>query len=104
MAAWDLFGKIKNTPLYKIWNTDLQNLAKTNYTIGIDSIEKMVAKMEEKPWPIYKIKLGTSQDIEIVKALRAKTNAVFRIDAKCANHNLLSLDSMRMNHIIKIFT
>ena len=84
LAAWDLFGKIKNTPLYKIWNTDLQNLAKTNYTIGIDSIEKMVAKLEEKPWPIYKIKLGTSQDIEIVKALRAKTNAVFRIDANCA--------------------
>jgi L-Ala-D/L-Glu epimerase len=44
----------------------------------------MVAKLEEKPWPIYKIKLGTSQDIEIVKALRAKTNAVFRIDANCA--------------------
>ena len=27
---------------------------------------------------------GNSQDIDIVKALRAKTNAVFRIDANCA--------------------
>jgi len=84
LAAWDLFGKINNTPLYKIWNTNLSNLATTNYTIGIDSVEKMVAKMVEKPWPIYKVKLGTSQDIEIIKALRAKTNAVFRIDANCA--------------------
>mgnify|MGYP005990269217 CR=1 FL=1 len=84
LAAWDLFGKINNTPLYKIWNTNLNNLATTNYTIGIDSVEKMVAKMIEKPWPIYKVKLGTSQDIDIVKALRAKTNAVFRIDANCA--------------------
>lgn len=40
--------------------------------------------MVEKPWPIYKVKLGTSQDIDIIKALRAKTNAVFRIDANCA--------------------
>ena len=54
LAAWDLFGKIRNTPLYKIWNTDLQNLAKTNYTIGIDSIEKMVAKLEENPGPFTK--------------------------------------------------
>jgi len=84
LAAWDLFGKINNTPLYKIWNTNLSNLATTNYTIGIDSVEKMVAKMVEKPWPIYKVKLGTSQDIDIIKALRAKTNAVFRIDANCA--------------------
>ena len=76
LAAWDLFGKINNTPLYKIWNTNLSNLATTNYTIGIDSVEKMVAKMVEKPWPIYKVKLGTSQDIDIIKALRAKTNAV----------------------------
>jgi len=84
LAAWDLFGKINNTPLYKIWNTNLSNLATTNYTIGIDSVEKMVAKMVEKPWPIYKVKLGTSQDIDIIKAFRAKTNAVFRIDANCA--------------------
>ena len=84
LAAWDLFGKLNNMPLYKFWNTNLQNLATTNYTIGIDSVEKMVAKMVEKPWPIYKVKLGTSQDIAIVKALRAKTNAVFRIDANCA--------------------
>jgi hypothetical protein len=31
----------------------------TDYTIGIASIEKMVSKMKELPWPIYKIKLGT---------------------------------------------
>jgi len=41
----------------------------------------MVAKMKAKPWPIYKIKLGTDEDIAIVKALRKHTDAVFRIDA-----------------------
>jgi L-alanine-DL-glutamate epimerase-like enolase superfamily enzyme len=44
----------------------------------------MLAKMKEKPWPIYKIKLGTKEDVAIVKALREKTSAVFRVDANCA--------------------
>ena len=56
----------------------------TDYTIGIASIEKMVAKMQELPWPIYKIKLGTKEDIAIVTELRKHTNAIFRIDANCA--------------------
>jgi L-alanine-DL-glutamate epimerase-like enolase superfamily enzyme len=32
----------------------------------------------------YKIKLGTPHDVEIVRALREHTNAVFRVDANCA--------------------
>ncbi len=56
----------------------------TNYTIGIATIEKMVEKMEEKPWPLYKIKLGTNHDVAIVKALREHTDATFRVDANCA--------------------
>lgn len=84
LAAWDLYGKILQKPLYKIWKTKLDHYPTTNYTIGIDSIDKMLAKMEEKPWPIYKIKLGTKEDVAIVKALREKTSAVFRVDANCA--------------------
>jgi L-alanine-DL-glutamate epimerase-like enolase superfamily enzyme len=57
----------------------------TNYTIGIDTIEVMVRKMEEFPgWPIYKIKLGTADDLGIVRELRNHTAAVFRVDANCA--------------------
>jgi L-Ala-D/L-Glu epimerase len=41
----------------------------------------MVAKIKEKPWPIYKIKVGVENDIEMVTALRACTDAVFRVDA-----------------------
>ena len=37
--------------------------------------------MQAKPWPVYKIKLGTDEDIAIVAALRKHTDAVFRIDA-----------------------
>lgn len=81
IAGWDLFGKMKGIPLHQFWQPAGPATTLTDYTIGIDTIEKMVAKMQEKPWPIYKIKLGTEQDIAIIKALREHTDAVFRIDA-----------------------
>ncbi len=80
MAGWDLYGKMKGKPLYKLWNTNFDKTVLTDYTIGIDSVEKMVEKMKEKPWPVYKIKLGTADDIAIAEALRKETNAVFRAD------------------------
>ena len=84
LAAHDLYGKILEKPLYEIWGTSIENYPITNYTIGIASIEKMVAKMKETPWPIYKIKLGTKNDVAIVRELRKHTDAIFRIDANCA--------------------
>jgi len=84
LAAWDLYGKLKRQPLYSIWDTSKEKYPVTNYTIGIAPVEKMVEKMQETPWPIYKIKLGTNDDVAIVKALRKHTDAIFRIDANCA--------------------
>jgi L-alanine-DL-glutamate epimerase-like enolase superfamily enzyme len=81
IAAWDLFGKLRQQPLSKMWGTTTDKVPATDYTIGIDTIEKMLEKMKEKPWPIYKIKLGTPEDIEIVRALRKHTNATLRVDA-----------------------
>ena len=81
IACWDLMGKLKKQPLYKLWQTEWNNTPLTDYTIGLDTIEKMVEKMEQKPWPVYKIKLGLPDDIEIITELRKHTNAVFRVDA-----------------------
>src|SRR5690606_41953045 len=55
-----------------------------SYTIGIDTVDKMVEKLKEFPWPLYKIKLGTDHDLKIVEELRKHTAAPFRIDANCA--------------------
>jgi L-Ala-D/L-Glu epimerase len=82
-AAYDLYGKILGKPLYQIWGLKLADMPQTNYTIGIDSVEKMVEKLKEMPWNLYKIKLGTPHDIEIVKELRKHTDATFRVDANC---------------------
>lgn len=81
MAGWDLYGKLKRKQLHDLWNLDTAKAPLTDYTIGIDTIEIMVKKMEEKPWPVYKIKVGTQGDIEMVAALRKQSNAIFRVDA-----------------------
>ncbi|TRX16020.1 dipeptide epimerase [Flavobacterium franklandianum] len=82
-AYTDLYARKKGKKLYELWGYSIDHNPKTDYTIGIDSIEKMVSKMKELPWPIYKIKLGTKEDIAIVTELRKHTDAIFRIDANC---------------------
>ena len=81
MAGWDIYGKLKRKQLHELWNLDSAKAPVTDFTIGIDTIENMVSKMKEKPWPIYKIKVGVADDIEMVTTLRKHTHAVFRVDA-----------------------
>lgn len=81
IATWDMYGKLRNKPLYQLWNLDYSKAPLCDYTIGIDTVEKMVEKMNAKPWPIYKIKVGVPGDVELVAALRKHTDAVFRVDA-----------------------
>src|SRR5687767_9597330 len=57
IAAWDIYGKMRDKKLYELWKGDISRNPLTDFTIGIDTIDKMVAKMKERPWPIYKIKV-----------------------------------------------
>jgi L-alanine-DL-glutamate epimerase-like enolase superfamily enzyme len=81
IAAWDLYGKLSRKPLFALWNTEWKNTPLTDYTIGIDTPEKMLQKMKAKPWPIYKIKLGTPHDLPIMQQLIQNSTATFRVDA-----------------------
>jgi len=84
-AAHDLWGKKCGQPVYRLWGLNLDRIPLTDYTIGIDTVEKMVAEIKEyADWPILKIKLGTPDDLKIVRELRRYTSAVFRVDANCS--------------------
>jgi L-alanine-DL-glutamate epimerase-like enolase superfamily enzyme len=84
MAAHDLHGKRSGQPTWKMWGLEWTNIPDSSYTIGIDSIDTMVDKLNEQAgWSIYKIKLGTTNDLEIVQELRKHTDAIFRVDANC---------------------
>ena len=84
IAAHDLYGKKVGQPLYQLWGLDPAKVPVSNYTIGIDSIENMARKLDAVRWPIYKIKLGTQEDLAIIRELRKHTDAIFRVDANCA--------------------
>ncbi len=102
IACWDLFGKMKNQPLYKLWGTEWDNTTLTDYTLGLDSIENMVAKMNAKPWPIYKVKLGTDDDLQIITELRKHTNAAIRVDANggwTVDEALAKIDTLQHLHV-----
>lgn len=84
-AAWDLWGKRRGIPLWRAWGLSIEDCPPSDYTIGIADLDEMVAKLSEFPnFPVYKIKLGTDRDLEIVRALREHTNATFRVDANTA--------------------
>ncbi|MFT5215449.1 MAG: L-alanine-DL-glutamate epimerase-like enolase superfamily enzyme [Glaciecola sp.] len=82
-AYWDYYAKSHDKTTRSYFSV-ASKTPLSDYTIGIDTIEVMKQKILDTPWPIYKIKLGTKHDVEIVSELRKITNAIFRIDANCA--------------------
>jgi L-Ala-D/L-Glu epimerase len=81
-AVHDLWGKKLGQPTYKVWGLNLDKIPCSDYTLGIDALEKTLQILEEfSGWPIYKIKLGTPDDLKIVREVRRHTTAVFRVDA-----------------------
>ncbi len=84
MALYDYAGKILNVPLYKMIGLKPRTELMTSYTIGIDTIDVMMKKVEQaKDYPILKIKMGrdVNQDIKVIKEIRKEFNKVIRVDA-----------------------
>jgi L-Ala-D/L-Glu epimerase / N-acetyl-D-glutamate racemase len=99
MALYDLWGKKQNKKTYTLWGLDSITSPVTDYTIGIDDIDIMIKKMKEfDGWPVFKIKLGTDHDMEIMRKLREHTSAILRIDANCA---WTAEQTIEYSHILK---
>ncbi len=85
MALYDLVGKMLDIPLYKLLGIQPRDELYTSYTIGIDTVDVMMKKVEEaKEFPILKIKMGrdVEQDIEVIREIRkAYSDKVIRVDA-----------------------
>jgi len=82
VAAHDLWAKLQGKRLGLCWDqAKPANRIPTTYTIGLGIPEEMVDKVTAVSWPLYKIKLGTDDDLTIIRALRRVTDAPFRVDA-----------------------
>ena len=81
MAACDLWGKMRNMQLWRVWKYDARRLPISSCTLGLDSLYRMIEKFNERPdWPLYRVKLGSHDDMLILRELRKRTSAPFRID------------------------
>jgi L-Ala-D/L-Glu epimerase len=81
-ALHDLIGKDVQRPLWRLLGLDPQRTPITSFTIGIDTPERMLAKLDEiRDHPIIKIKLGKGDDVEIIAAIRSRYTGTLRIDA-----------------------
>ncbi|MBS1689493.1 MAG: dipeptide epimerase, partial [Bacteroidetes bacterium] len=70
IAGWDLFAQLRRQPLYQLLGLKWENIPITDYTLGMDTVEEMITKMEAHPWPLYKIKVGRPDDIDVLRQLR----------------------------------
>jgi L-alanine-DL-glutamate epimerase-like enolase superfamily enzyme len=84
-AMHDLAAKRAGVPLWKFWGLDARKAPLSTFTIGIDTPEKMQAKVAEAAeYPILKVKLGTDRDAAILRTIRDVTDREVRVDANCA--------------------
>jgi L-alanine-DL-glutamate epimerase-like enolase superfamily enzyme len=80
-AAHDLWGKMWNRPLWKIWGLPRDHLPESSRSLGIDSLARLEERFAEMPdWSLYRIKLGSRGDVDTLRFLREKTTAPFFVD------------------------
>ncbi|MDE0503256.1 MAG: dipeptide epimerase [Candidatus Poribacteria bacterium] len=85
MALHDRLGKALGVPLYRLWGLDPNATPPTSYTIGLDTPNVMQQKTREaEDFAILKVKLGTPQDVQIIRALREVTDKPIYVDANTA--------------------
>lgn len=83
IALHDLVGKLLQAPWYKIWGLDKEKAPSTTFTIGIDTPEVVREKTKEcaERFNILKVKLGGSNDREMIETIRSVTSLPIAVDA-----------------------
>jgi len=81
-ALHDLAGKRLGVPVHRLWGLDPAKCPISTFTIGIDTPERIRMKVQEaEQYPVLKIKLGTTDDLAILRAIRDVTKKELRVDA-----------------------
>ncbi|MGN8224945.1 dipeptide epimerase [Gracilimonas sp. BCB1] len=93
MAWLDWRAKSEGKPLWELWGINSPTGPVTSYTIGLDTPDRMQQKiLDAGQYPVYKIKLGTDRDREIIEAIREVTDKPLRVDA---NEGWTTLDQAK---------
>ncbi len=82
MALRDLAGKRLGVPLYEMMGLDPRATPATSFTIGMDTPEAVKAKVREAgAFEVLKVKMGSEDDRDVLKAVREETGRPLRVDA-----------------------
>ncbi len=82
IALHDWAAKRLGVPLWKMWGLDRGDAPVTTFSIGIDKADVIRRKVREAAaYPVLKIKVGLSNDEEVMEAVRAETKKPLRVDA-----------------------
>ncbi len=75
IALHDLEGKLLNKPCWQLAGSTPQLMPVTSLTIGIDTPEMIIKKVQEAAgFKVIKVKLGRDDDKELIKTIRSVTN------------------------------
>ena len=81
IALHDLIGKIEGKPCHQIWGYNPSQTPNTSFTIGIDQLNIIREKVRDAaPYKLLKVKLGRSNDKEIISTIRKETNVPICVD------------------------
>ena len=82
-ALHDLVGKRLGVPVWRLWGLDPLAMPASSFTLGLDTAEAVLQKLEEAAsYPILKMKVGSSDDRRLLELVReAAPDKRVRIDA-----------------------
>lgn len=82
IALHDLAGKLAGIPCYQMFGSDPGKMPETSYTLGIDTPEVIIQKLNETgDCRIIKVKLGRDNDQKLINTIRSVTDKPLFIDA-----------------------
>lgn len=81
VAAHDLAARLAGVPLHEHLGLASPHGRESSYSIGLDTLDTMVAKLDRAPgWGLYKVKLREADDLDVLRALRERTDVPFWVD------------------------
>lgn len=82
IALHDLWGKMAEQPLWKLWDLPIENMPPSSFTLGMDTPAVLREKMRESAdFQIIKVKLGSENDREIIQTIRQISDKPIYADA-----------------------
>lgn len=100
IALHDLLGKIEGKPCYSYYNKVEKKRFSTSITLGIDSEEVLIKKLEEAaPYAVLKIKIGTADDKSLIEIINKHSNKKLSVDVNQGWQN--KEEALEMVHWLK---